>query len=174
MPPSISCTIPIRAGNPRSIKVSNRSAIWPTAISTRNGADRCNDQLLATIVISIISFVFWFVLRRGFNRKVIVLAVPIVALYMTLTATIIGGGVWHLVENPTSWDAYLQQLQNGEWAVNGSGEAAVDWWAVAGMSLLFLPNLALGLSGFEMSMILMPQVRRQKSSHAQSPIRVRS
>ncbi len=120
---------------------------------------KCNDQLLATLLIGFISFVFWFVLRRGFNRNVVVLAIPIVCLYMTLTGMIVGGGIWHLVEHPEIWDNYLRQIQAGEWGINGSHEAVVDWWAVAGMSLLFLPNLALGLSGFEMSMILMPQVR---------------
>jgi hypothetical protein len=120
---------------------------------------RCNDQLLATLVIGVISFIFWYILRRGFNRNVVVLAMPIVGLYMTLTGLIIGGGVWHLANHPDVWHAYLQQIQTGDWAIGGDRDAGVDWGAAVGMSLLFLPNLALGLSGFEMSMILMPQVR---------------
>jgi hypothetical protein len=120
---------------------------------------RCNAQLLATLVIGFISFVFWFVLRRGFNRNVVVLAIPIVGLYMVLNGVIIGGGLWHLWEHPALWNAYVERVQTGDWAINVPPDVTIDGWMIAGMSLLFLPNLALGLSGFELSMILMPQVR---------------
>jgi hypothetical protein len=120
---------------------------------------RCNDQLIATLAIGFLSFVFWFILRKGFNRKVVYLAIPIVGLYMALTGWIVGSGLLRLFENPEIASAYLQRVHSGDWAMSTSAEGTVDWWAVAGLSLLFLPNLALGLSGFEMSMILMPQVR---------------
>lgn len=119
---------------------------------------RCNDQLLTTILIGVVSFIFWFILRRGFNRNVVILAIPIVGLYMLLTGLLIGGGVKRLIDEPSLWDHYVQQVQTGEWGLRGE-HVTVDWWVIAGLSLLFLPNLALGLSGFEMSMILMPQVR---------------
>lgn len=120
---------------------------------------RCNDQLIATLAIGLISFVFWFILRRGFNRNVVVLAIPIVGLYMTLTGMIIAGGIKYLLENPEVWNTYVSYVQAGDWALRPAEETIVDWWAIVGLSLFFLPNLALGLSGFEMSMILMPQVR---------------
>src|SRR5260221_14758434 len=55
--------------------------------------ERCNEQLIATLLIGLVSFVFWFILRRGFNRNVVVLAIPIVGFYMVLNAIIIGSGV---------------------------------------------------------------------------------
>jgi hypothetical protein len=120
---------------------------------------RCNNQLIATLIISAISYLFWFFLRRGFNRKVVILAIPIVGLYMTLNAVIIGSGVWFLVQNPDVWATYLSDVRTGDWAIGPSPDIFANGWAIAGLSLLFLPNLALGLSGFEMSMILMPQVQ---------------
>ena len=48
--------------------------------------------------------------------------------------------------------------------------AGHDWLSVALLCLLFLPNLALGLSGFELSMIIMPQV---KGKEGEEPPRTR-
>src|ERR1035438_9374858 len=48
-------------------------------------AHHFNEQLIVTILLGIVGFVFWFLLRKGFNRNVLFLAVPLVALYLILT-----------------------------------------------------------------------------------------
>lgn len=115
-----------------------------------------DDQLIVTILLGIIGFVFWFVLRKGFSRNVMLLAVPLVALYLLLTGILIAGGVWTLCEQPEIVTAWLDQVQHGHLQEDRDVEG---WGLVALACLLALPKLALGLSGFEMSMILMPQVK---------------
>src|SRR5207244_8856066 len=47
----------------------------------------------------------------------------------------------------------------GRWQIDHSTLAAGGWTGDALVSLLLFPKLALGLSGFEMSMVVMPLVR---------------
>jgi hypothetical protein len=112
-------------------------------------------QMMVTIVLGVLGFVFWFIIRRGFNRRVIGLAVVIVGVYLALTAVVIGSGLVYLADHP-------RLLAN--WYENIRGAADVSpagggWLALAGMCLLFFPQLSLGFSGFEMSMVVMPQIK---------------
>jgi len=118
-----------------------------------------NEQLVVTILLGLISFVCWFVLRRGFNRKVMYVAVPLVALYLVMTGLIIAGGLWILYQHPEIVTAWLKEVQEGGGQIPGISHDPNGWMRIAILSMLALPSLALGLSGFEMNMILMPQVR---------------
>src|SRR5438876_322047 len=77
--------------------------------------ERCNVQLMATLIIGLVSFFFWFVLRRGFNRNVVVLAVPLVAAYLVMTGMILGGGVKFLLDHPDRLETWRCQLVSGDW-----------------------------------------------------------
>jgi hypothetical protein len=118
-----------------------------------------DDQLVVTILLGIIAFFFWFLLRKGFNRKVMNLAVPLVGLYLLLTGILIAGGVWRLYARPEIMNHWLDHVQYGQHEISLSTNDARGWGTIALWSMLALPNLALGLSGFELSMILMPQVQ---------------
>lgn len=117
-----------------------------------------DEQLIVTILLGILAFIFWFVMRKGFNRKVLYLAVPLVGLYLLMTAIIIAGGIWLMVQKPEIVTDWLDQMHSGDFQATRVGRGDDGWDAVVLWSLLALPNLALGLSGFELSMILMPQV----------------
>ena len=118
-----------------------------------------NEQLTVTLFLGAIGFFFWFLLRKGFNRNVLVLAVPLVCAYLLLNGLLLGGGIRYLADHPHLLENWLQQVQEGDWLIDKPFWAGSDWLSVGLLSLLFLPSLALGLSGFEFSMILMPQVR---------------
>jgi hypothetical protein len=118
-----------------------------------------NDQLVVTILLGAIVFFFWFLLRKGFNRKVLNLAVPLVGLYLLLTGILIAGGAWRLYQQPEIVKHWLDHVQYGEHEISVLTNDAQGWATIALWSMLALPNLALGLSGFELSMILMPQVK---------------
>lgn len=120
-------------------------------------ASHVDEQLIVTVALGVLTFVFWFLLRKGFSRNVMVLAVPLVGLYLLLTGLLIGGGVWMLCDRPEIIDAWLDEVQRGEFAMPMAAGAG-GWGIIVLFSLLALPKLALGLSGFELSMILMPQV----------------
>ncbi len=116
-------------------------------------------QLVATLLIGAVAFVFWFILRRGFNRNALILAVPIVGLYLTLTILLLLGSLWQIHQRPELVVDYLEMLNSGNWALSRNAAAGYGWLGALALSVLVLPKLALGLSGFELSMILSPQVR---------------
>jgi hypothetical protein len=127
-----------------------------------------NDQLVVTILLGIVGFGFWYLLRKGFSRKVMALAVPLVSLYLLLNAIVIGGGLLYLAQNPARLETWYEQVRDGNWLIPqptwGTGALGL-----AVLCLLLLPKLALGLSGFEMSMIVMPQVRGDHDDRPDDP-----
>jgi hypothetical protein len=124
----------------------------------QDAGQHVNEHLIVAIVLGIVSFIFWFVLRRGFNRNVMYIAVPLVGLYLLLTAILILGGLWRFYERPEIITHWLEHVQYGEHEIAVSTHDLRGWGTIALWSVWVLPTLALGLSGFELSMILMPQV----------------
>jgi hypothetical protein len=112
-----------------------------------------NHRIVVTLVlIGFLGAVF----LRGFNEA-IGLAVAIVAFFICLNVITIGRGIYEIVV--VRPDAF-QDWQSAVWQypdVHGS----VVWLAIA--SLLVFPRLALGLSGFETGVVVMPLV---KSDHS--------
>ena len=112
--------------------------------------------LITLILIAILGAVF----LTGF-REAIGIAVALVVTYLALNIVVIGVGIFHVLEHPTLlpdwWSALLTQ--------NGSPIMMV---AVA---LLVFPKLALGMSGFETGVAVMPQVRGEKDDPSIVPIK---
>jgi len=138
--------------------------------------DYFDKQLVVTLLLGILGFTFWFMLRKGFNRNVIVLAVPLVLVYLLLNAVIIGGGLLHLARNPEVVRDWFDLILQGKWEVRqetwfspGAGLFA-DWALIGFLCFLFFPRLSLGLSGFELSLILMPQVRGDADDNPERPL----
>jgi hypothetical protein len=137
-----------------------------------------NKQLVVTLLLGVLGFTFWFMLRKGFNRNVIVLAVPLMLVYLLLNAVIIGSGIWHLLRNPEVVHDWFELILQGDWQIEqqerwfipGAGLLA-DWLLIALLCLLFFPRLSLGLSGFELSLILMPQVEGDAKDDPERPLR---
>lgn len=128
-------------------------------------ADFFNKQLVVTLIIGALGFLFWFLLRKGFNRNVIVVAVPLVAVYLLCNALIVGCGVSYLLEQPEILTTWWQNVRAGDWDLTHEsrlidhGSILGHWGLIILLCLVFFPQLSLGLSGFEMSLILMPQVK---------------
>jgi hypothetical protein len=133
------------------------------------GVEFFDDQLAVTLLLGVVTFVFWFLLRKGFNRNVMIVAVPLVVAYMALNALLLGAGVTRLMDHPELVDAWWAQIQAGDWVAHTPGWSQRDWHSVGLLAFLFLPSLALGLSGFELSMIVMPQVRGKSGEPADHP-----
>jgi hypothetical protein len=95
---------------------------------------------------------------KGF-REAVGLAVPIVLVYLALNAVVIGWGVYYLFMHPEAlprWQAAL----------------LVQHDSYAGMilvALLLFPKLALGLSGFETGVAVMPLVKGDPGDTEQRP-----
>lgn len=105
---------------------------------------------------------------RGF-REVIGIAVTIVAVYLTLNAIIMAAGLLHLAAHPNLVSEWFAQVRAGDWAIEGVNHAAPSWGLIALMCLLFFPRLALGLSGFETGVAVMPLVRGNDADNPEKP-----
>jgi hypothetical protein len=109
--------------------------------------------------------VTWFLLimlgamfLRGF-REVIAVAVVLVGIYLLLNLIVIGSGLGYLAAHPSRVATWYQNLQAGNWYTEHAGSTGSGWAAVAIACLLFFPKLALGLSGFETGVAVMPLVQ---------------
>src|SRR4029453_8441085 len=65
---------------------------------------------------------------------------------------VIGTGIFHLLQNPLA-------ISNWQHALLSSPRVGGNWMMVIGISLLVFPKLALGLSGFETGVAVMPLVK---------------
>ncbi|MHA2788128.1 amino acid transporter [Corynebacterium sp. S7] len=102
-------------------------------------------QLPLTIgLIVLLALVF----MKGFKEAVSV-AVVLVTTYLSLTLVVLGVGIYQLFKNP-------ELVSN--WA-NALAHSHASPWAIVLISLLVFPKLALGLSGFETGVSVMPLIR---------------
>ena len=102
---------------------------------------------ITLILVALLGGVF----LRGF-KEAIGIAVILVAVYLFLNFIVVGYGLYEVVTHPhhfPEWKTALMQHPR----VNGSP------WLIIGISLVLFPKLALGLSGFETGVAVMPLVK---------------
>jgi hypothetical protein len=117
--------------------------------------DWLNDQLIVTVVLVIIGFALYFFLLRGFTRGFVYAAAVIVALFLAVNGIVIGSCLLYLSRHP-------QYLKNWTELIGFASreQTALDLlFDFAALAIRSLPALALGLSGFELSMTVAPLVR---------------
>jgi hypothetical protein len=88
---------------------------------------------------------------RGF-KEAIGIAVILVVLYLLLNLIVVGFGLYQLVSHPHYFPEWKQALIHHP-RVHG------NLWLIVGVSLILFPKLALGLSGFETGVAVMPLVK---------------
>ena len=104
-----------------------------------------NAQVPTTLIlIALLGAVF----LKGFNEA-IGIAVGIVIVYLGLSAVVVGKGLTLVLANPQLIPDWLGAL----------GQQSSSPLALIGAALLVFPKLALGLSGFETGVVVMPLVR---------------
>ncbi len=112
-------------------------------------------QMLITLVlVALLGAVF----LKGFLEAIGV-AVALVGVYLVLNAVVVAVGLWHIVTAPhvvTDWSSALT-TQHG------------NVFAMVGVALLVFPKLALGLSGFETGVAVMPHVQGDASDTEAKP-----
>ena len=131
-------------------------------------SDRCTEQLIVTIGLSLIGFVFYALLLRGFGRGFVRLAAAVVGLYLLLNAIVIGSALAYLGGHP--------QVVQEWWTRDVAGQSDLPVHDLLGLlgplSLLFMvtfPQMALGLSGFELTMANAPLVRGRPDDDPDRP-----
>ena len=100
--------------------------------------------LITMILLAALGAVF----LKGFTEAISI-AVVLVIIYLTLNMVVIAVSFAEVVSHPNVF---------ADWGRLLSAEHP-NWLAVAGVALLVFPKLALGLSGFETGVAVMPQIR---------------
>jgi hypothetical protein len=118
------------------------------------------EVLLTLVLLAVLGAVF----LKGF-REAIGIAVVVVGVYLALNLVVVVAGLYEMVTQPqnvVSWQSIL---------LADYGNPLV----MIGVSLLVFPQLALGLSGFETGVGLMPLVRGEDGDTKERPVgRIRS
>jgi hypothetical protein len=120
-------------------------------------ANAWNSRLIVAILLSILGFAFWAAFRRGLTRRVVQIAAVVVGIYMLLTALVIGSGLYYLYEHPELVRSWWTTMQ---------GESSAR---LLGRSFFAFPRMSLGLSGFELSMVVLPLIRGLPSDDSANP-----
>jgi hypothetical protein len=113
---------------------------------------------LTLLLIGILGAIF----LKGF-KEAIGLAVFLVAGYLVLNLIVVGLGIYHVFIHPEAipaWKNAIFAMPN----VHGNP------FLVIGISLLLFPKLALGLSGFETGVAVMPLVKGDPGDDRKAPI----
>ena len=113
--------------------------------------DLLKHQLGITLaLIAILGAIF----LKGF-KEAIGIAVILVAAYLLLNVVVVGFGLYQVVVHPYHFPEWKQALLQHP-SVHGNP------WLIIVVSLILFPKLALGLSGFETGVAVMPLVRGDK------------
>jgi hypothetical protein len=112
---------------------------------------------ITLLLIGLLSAIF----LKGF-KEAIGIAVILVATYLLLNAVVIGVGIFHLLQSPAT-------ISNWQHALLSSPRVGGNWMMIIGISLLVFPKLALGLSGFETGVAIMPLVKGEQADTEEKP-----
>jgi hypothetical protein len=94
---------------------------------------------------------------RGF-REVIGIAVVLVGIYLFLNVIVIGSGIFYLLTHSELLTEWWTHVQAGEWEIKHAPFEGAGWLPVLATCFILFPKLALGLSGFETGVAVMPLV----------------
>jgi hypothetical protein len=116
-----------------------------------------HDQATPTtlMLLALLGVVF----LKGF-KEAIGIAVGLVALYLTLNAVVIAAGIGQIASHPHLINEWKRAL----FTAHGSP------LVMLGISLLLFPKLALGLSGFETGVAMMPLVKGEPGDDDNQPL----
>jgi hypothetical protein len=105
---------------------------------------------------------------RGF-REVIGVAVTLVGLYLLLNVIVIGSGLVYLLTHGEIVSQWWGHVTIGEWEIKHAPVTGVGLLPVLATCLILFPKLALGLSGFETGVAVMPLVKGNADDNPAHP-----
>ena len=110
---------------------------------------------------------------RGF-KEVIGMAVAIVGVYLLLNLVVIGSGLFYLATHPERLQLWFEHLMAGtqHWEIEHAEHFPYldkGMISIVVVSVLIFPKLALGLSGFETGVAVMPLIRGDDDDTPQHP-----
>lgn len=136
---------------------------WP--LHTDDPSSEEKQRMIATMSLLVLLGAMFL---RGF-REVIGIAVVIVTIFLILNVIVIGAGLIHLAEHPDKLTTYGDRLASGNWYLEEKPISGTGLGTMILISLLFFPKLALGLSGFETGVAVMPLIRGNPEDTHENP-----
>src|SRR5262245_24728028 len=112
---------------------------------------------ITLVLLSILGAIF----LKGF-KEAIGLAVLLVASYLLLNLVVVGRGIYEILTHPQALPAWKD-------AMMAMPQVRGNPFLMIGFSLLLFPKLALGLSGFETGVAVMPLVKGDPGDEAKTP-----
>ncbi|GAA2534868.1 amino acid transporter [Winogradskya humida] len=125
----------------------NENPFWPDSLH--------GHRVIVTLVfVALLGAVF----LKGFTEA-IGIAVGLVGIYLALNVAVVGDGLYRVITHPsqvTDWTTALTAQHSNP-------------LIMVGIALLVFPKLALGLSGFETGVAVMPHIKGAPGDTAQNP-----
>jgi hypothetical protein len=115
----------------------DENPFWPDSF-------RGHEVIVTLVLVALLGAIF----LKGFTEA-IGIAVGLVGVYLALNVVVVGDGLWQILTHPhtvTDWTTAL---------TTAHGNPVV----MVGIALLVFPKLALGLSGFETGVAVMPHIK---------------
>jgi len=141
--------------------IGSDAAAWLSPLFSR--------QVAVTLGMTVLSFAFWQLLQRGFTRTVLRLAAAVVSIYLVVVGIVVGNGLWYLLEHGEIWQAWWNSIEPNSTGFSRGKHPLASIAAVAAAALWAFPQLALGLSGFELTMTITPLVQGGAQDSAEDP-----
>lgn len=138
--------------------IGDDHALWaPLEYLVRRIAE---PQVAITLGLSILSFIFWVVLQRNIRRQLLIVTAGAVACYLALVAVVTVSALVFIARHHEIWQAWLDAaFAAGQHGAESIEPASRSRWPAWMMAILWsFPQMALGLSGFEMMMTVVPRI----------------
>lgn len=143
----------------QSMPGPERVSAWIGSRVWRHVAPYWTRQLGLTLVLSVLTFGLLWLLHGGFTRKIMWLALAATAAYLIISGIVIASGLVYLAghrELIEQW--WRQSLMHGGILRKTDGIHSLIWRLLAAVIPTF-PQMALAISGFELSMTVAPLVK---------------
>jgi hypothetical protein len=115
-------------------------------------------QVIITVGLTLLSLAFWQLLQKGFTRRILYLAAAVVAIYLTIIGIVVGSGLMYLFAHPELCREWWNSVEVCSHGGSIDKHLLLCVLSLALLALWAFPQLALGLSGFELAMTVSPLV----------------
>lgn len=116
-------------------------------------------QMAVTVGLSLVAFALLWLLHRGFTRNVLWLAAFVTLVFLAISGVIIGSGATHLFEHPELLERWWSRVLEHGGVLRRSGADHSLVWRLLALIVWAFPQMALAISGFELSMTVAPLIR---------------
>lgn len=143
----------------QSMPADEQVSAWLGPRTWNHVAPYWTRQLGLTLILSVLAFGFLWLLQGGFTRNILWLALAVTAAYLILSGIIIGSGLIYLARHRELIEQWWRQaLMHGGVLRKTDGVHSLVWRLLAAVIPTF-PQMALAISGFELSMTVAPLVK---------------